>query len=119
MCRLPGRGTSPLPGNCHRRWYCQTLSAPEPSRLALADIGRRPRIGPLPLELAMAQTARFRVDPKLVSLLGEGYRSSEYALKELIDNAWDADATEVCITLPDPLTGHPIIVEDDGSGMTE
>lgn len=27
----------------------------------------------------MAQTARFRVDPKLASLLSEGYRSSEYA----------------------------------------
>ena len=67
----------------------------------------------------MAQTARFRVDPKLASLLGEGYRSSEYALKELIDNAWDADATELRITLPDPLSGDPIVVEDNGTGMTE
>lgn len=67
----------------------------------------------------MAHTARFRVDPKLAALLGEGYRSSEYALKELIDNAWDADATSVRITLPGPLTGDPIVVEDDGTGMTE
>lgn len=63
--------------------------------------------------------ARFRVDPRLASLLGEGYRSSELALKELIDNAWDADATAVGITLPDSMSTDPIIVEDDGSGMTE
>lgn len=54
----------------------------------------------------MAQTARFRVDPKLAALLGEGYRSSEYALKELIDNAWDADVTELRFTLPDPRGGR-------------
>src|ERR1019366_46422 len=67
----------------------------------------------------MAKNARFRVDPRLAALLGEGYRSSEHALKELIDNAWDADAPEVRVTLPALLTGHPIIVQDDGTGMTE
>jgi hypothetical protein len=61
--------------------------------------------------------ARFRVDPQLATLLGEGYRSSEHALKELVDNAWDADAGEVRITLPDPLSGAPITVTDDGTGM--
>ncbi len=63
--------------------------------------------------------ARFRVDPKLASLLGEGYRSSEEALRELVDNAWDADADNVTITLPGPMETSPIVVEDDGSGMTE
>jgi hypothetical protein len=67
----------------------------------------------------MAPIARFRVDPKLASLLGEGYRSSEYALKELVDNAWDADAKTVWITLPSPLSVDPIIIADDGTGMTE
>jgi hypothetical protein len=67
----------------------------------------------------MANAARFRVDPKLAALLGEGYRSSEHALKELIDNAWDADATNVRVTLPAPMAGGPVIVEDDGAGMTE
>jgi hypothetical protein len=67
----------------------------------------------------MSPTARFRVDPKLAALLGEGYRSSEYALKELIDNAWDADATRVDVVLPEPMTGGPIRIEDDGTGMTE
>lgn len=67
----------------------------------------------------METAARFRVDPKLAALLGEGYRSSEYALKELIDNAWDADATTVRVMLPEPLTGASIVVQDDGTGMTE
>jgi hypothetical protein len=64
------------------------------------------------------RTARFRVDPQLATLLGEGYRSSEFALKELVDNAWDADASEVRITLPGALSGDPIIIADDGTGMT-
>lgn len=63
-------------------------------------------------------TARFRVDPQLATLLGEGYRSSEFALKELVDNAWDADSSEVRITLPAALSGEPIIIADDGTGMT-
>ena len=53
----------------------------------------------------------------LRKFLGESYRSSEYALKELIDNAWDAEATEVQITLPAILSEEPIVVEDNGSGM--
>lgn len=67
----------------------------------------------------MATAARFRVDPKLASLLGEGYRSAEHALRELVDNAWDADATTVRVTLPATMTNEPLIIEDDGTGMTE
>jgi hypothetical protein len=67
----------------------------------------------------MSKHAQFRVDPRLASLLGEGYRSTEQALKELIDNAWDADAAHVWITLPEPMTTDSIIVADDGTGMTE
>ncbi len=62
--------------------------------------------------------ARFAVDPRLASLLGESYRSSEDAVKELVDNAWDADAQVVNITLPGSMTSDPIIVDDDGYGMT-
>jgi hypothetical protein len=45
------------------------------------------------------QKNSFRVDPRIAEILGESYRSSEQALKELVDNAWDSDATKV---LPEP-----------------
>ncbi len=48
----------------------------------------------------MKSTARFSVDPRLSALLGESYTSSERALRELVDNAWDAEARVVKITLP-------------------
>jgi HSP90 family molecular chaperone len=60
----------------------------------------------------------FSVNTRLTRLLGETYRSSEAALKELVDNAWDADARNVWIKLPKPMSSDPIIVRDDGSGMT-
>jgi HSP90 family molecular chaperone len=65
----------------------------------------------------MSTTANFKVDPRLASILGDSYTSSEHALKELIDNSWDAEATEVRVTLPTILSDDPIIVEDNGSGM--
>lgn len=60
----------------------------------------------------------FKVDTRLAYLLSENYRSPEKALKELIDNAWDAEALRVDITLPEPLSGDAIVVKDNGSGMT-
>lgn len=51
----------------------------------------------------MQTSAHFRVDPKLAHVLGENYTSSEKALKELIDNAWDAEATEVHVTVTNAL----------------
>jgi DNA-binding ferritin-like protein (Dps family) len=66
----------------------------------------------------MNTDAHFSVNTRLARLLGETYRSSEVALKELVDNAWDADAQIVQITLPDPLSTQAIIVQDDGAGMT-
>jgi hypothetical protein len=66
----------------------------------------------------MSESAHFSVDTRLTRLLGETYRSSEAALKELVDNAWDADARNVWITLPAPLTLEAIIIRDDGTGMT-
>ena len=67
----------------------------------------------------MARPGKFQVDPRLATLLGATYRSSEQAIQELVDNAWDADAEHVWITLPDPVTFDPVVVRDDGSGMTE
>lgn len=60
----------------------------------------------------------FKVDTQLAFLLSENYRSPEKALKELIDNAWDAEATEVSISLPSPVSDEPIVVHDNGTGMT-
>ena len=65
----------------------------------------------------MKSTARFSVDPRLSALLGESYTSSERALRELVDNAWDAEAKLVKITLPDILSNQPVVIEDDGHGM--
>lgn len=62
---------------------------------------------------------RFQVDSRLATLLSQEYSSSERALKELVDNAWDADAEKVSITLPKPMSGDPIVILDDGTGMTE
>lgn len=65
-----------------------------------------------------AKTARFQVDSRLARLLSQEYPSTEKALKELVDNAWDADAESVWISLPAPMTDSPIVIADDGSGMT-
>lgn len=68
----------------------------------------------------LGKQAYFKVDPKLAELLGETYRSTEDALKELIDNAYDANAERVVITLPEPLSPNPTItISDNGSGMKE
>ncbi|MEM6767563.1 MAG: ATP-binding protein [Bacteroidota bacterium] len=67
----------------------------------------------------MQSSANFKVDPRLASLLGENYRSTELAIKELVDNSFDADAEHVWVTLPKPLTNDPIVIKDDGVGMTE
>lgn len=67
----------------------------------------------------MKGTANFLVNPRLAALLGENYRSSEHAIKELVDNAWDADAERVWIELPAILSNAPVIIRDDGTGMKE
>lgn len=61
---------------------------------------------------------QFRVDSRLAILLSENFRSSEAAIKELVDNCWDADAENVRIWLPKPDTTDPVVIEDDGTGMT-
>lgn len=62
---------------------------------------------------------RFQVDSRLATLLSQEYASSEKALKELVDNAWDADAELVSVVLPPPMSDVPIVIADDGCGMTE
>ena len=63
----------------------------------------------------------FRPRARLLVLLGEQLITNEViAVVELVKNAYDADATEVMVSLNDvarPETGS-IAVEDDGSGMS-
>lgn len=61
----------------------------------------------------------FQVDSRLATLLSQEYASTEKAIKELVDNAWDADASVVRLQLPPPMTKEPITIRDDGNGMTE
>lgn len=68
----------------------------------------------------MSKNANFKVDPKLAELLGETYKSFEDAIKELVDNAFDADADNIWATLPEIFAEDAVvIIKDDGSGMKE
>lgn len=63
---------------------------------------------------------RFSVDSSLLFQLGEQLVTKpSIALAELVKNAYDADATEVTITMENIGTpGGNILVEDNGHGMT-
>ena len=50
-----------------------------------------PRLGDGDSNMSRA-LLRFQVDSRIATLLSQEYPSSERALKELVDNAWDADA---------------------------
>ncbi len=69
----------------------------------------------------MSKTANFIVEGRLTQLLGENYSTAEHALKELVDNAWDANAENVYIALPQSLDDSEryISIKDDGIGMSE
>ena len=68
----------------------------------------------------MNRNASFKVDPKLAELLGETYKSTEDAIKELVDNSFDADAEEVWITLPNEFSEEQFVtIVDNGTGMKE
>lgn len=56
-------------------------------------------------------------DDYLLKSLGNIIRDSEYALTELVANAWDAGATKVNIAIPTQ-QGGLITVTDNGAGMT-
>lgn len=70
--------------------------------------------------LILNERVNFQVEGRITELLGQNYSSVEHALKELIDNAWDADAENVYIHLPDSLDPEVrfITVVDDGIGMS-
>ena len=65
--------------------------------------------------------AAFKPRARMLQLLGDQWiRDANIAVFELLKNAYDADATNVTVTIheierPDEAS---IVVEDDGSGMT-
>ena len=62
---------------------------------------------------------RFGVSPRLAVMLGESYRTAEQALKELVDNAWDADSPSVDISLPSVVGKESkVVIADAGEGMS-
>lgn len=63
----------------------------------------------------------FTVDAGLINRLGiELVGKAETAVSELIKNAYDADATEVCVEfINTDEEGGTLIITDDGLGMTE
>lgn len=61
----------------------------------------------------------FIVSPNVLDHFGiHAYNSIKKSLVELVSNSYDADASEVRITLPLPGGFQEIVVEDDGVGMT-
>src|SRR3990172_7937158 len=56
------------------------------------------------------------VDPSILRELSGGYKPFVKAFKELVSNAYDADAEHVKINLSDDLTSIQIF--DDGRGLT-
>ena len=65
----------------------------------------------------MSWPKRLRVDRRIVRLLSAStYESFPRALRELVSNAYDADATTVTIDIHEEQ--QTIFISDDGSGMT-
>ena len=60
----------------------------------------------------------LKTDERVIARVTDGiYRQPGSALRELISNAYDADATRVVISTDAPRFER-IMVEDDGHGMT-
>ena len=66
-------------------------------------------------------TAKFSVSPNILDHLGlSAYNSIQKSLVELISNSYDADATEVKISIPKTVSkDSEIVIEDNGEGMTK
>lgn len=68
----------------------------------------------------MPKTLSINFHGRLIQHLGiQMYQKPAAALGEMISNAWDADAYNVKVSLPEELTSDStIVIEDDGVGMT-
>ena len=63
---------------------------------------------------------RLKFHGRIIDQLGsQTYQSPIASLAELIANAWDADATEVDVSLPENVgDGAEIVIRDNGSGLS-
>lgn len=62
----------------------------------------------------------FRVSPRVLGPLGaEQLQDPALAVLELVKNSWDADATQVVISLHQRGGSRRIVVRDNGHGMSE
>jgi hypothetical protein len=85
--------------------------AEAPSQRKLSDIAALPHD-------KKAKKADIIAAEKIIADISSGiYRSPAAALKELVSNAYDADATKVTITTDAPKFRN-LVIEDDGTGMT-
>lgn len=66
------------------------------------------------------ESGQFIFSPRILDHLGiSAYNSVRKCLAELVANAYDADAHEVNITLPDIIDENAVInISDDGTGMS-
>ena len=65
-----------------------------------------------------AHTAHLELDERVIARITDGiYRQPASALRELISNAYDADATKVIIQTDAPRFDR-IVIRDDGMGMS-
>ncbi|WP_406255174.1 ATP-binding protein [Streptomyces chartreusis] len=70
---------------------------------------------------AGAPQLEIRFRGRVIEHLGiDMYQSPVAAIAELVSNAWDADATDVCVSLPANVKDAQaaIVIKDDGEGMT-
>ena len=71
---------------------------------------------PIEEKIGIQQKGRMKVGAQIIEQLSKGvYSTPEMAIKELISNAFDADATEVIIDTKS--TQGSISIRDDGHGM--
>ena len=71
-------------------------------------------------EAEESSVGHFRFDPRLLDHFSVAmYKDAKRAISELVANSYDANATEVKVTIPDDWSrsGAKIVVEDDGDGM--
>lgn len=71
---------------------------------------------PLEEKVGIEQRGTIKVGSQIIAQLSKGvYSTAESALKELISNAYDADAKKVTIESKD--SASALIIKDDGHGM--